>query len=90
MKSAATTSRHAAQPVLIPAGTPITCEEGHTVCVTATDLLVNDLLAAEMFTSWQIAPPRGGDMFPRCGICGRVAHREGRDGVTLHTPDGWR
>jgi hypothetical protein len=29
-------------------------------------------------------------MFPRCGICGGAAHRESRDGVSLHTPEGWR
>ena len=89
MKSAAA-PRQAMQPVLIPAGTPITCESGHCVCVTAVDLLTNELLAVEMFTSWQIAPPRAGDVFARCGVCGGAAHRENRDGVTLHTPDGWR
>ena len=89
MKSA-TAPRHAAQPVLIPAGIPITCENGHCVCVTAVDLLVNDLLAVEMFTGWQIAPPRAGDVFPSCGICGAAVHREDRGGVSLHTPDGWR
>ena len=78
------------QPTLIPAGTPITCENGHIVCVTASELRVNELLAVEMFTSWQIAPPRAGDMFPRCGSCGGAGHRETRDGVSLHTPDGWR
>jgi hypothetical protein len=78
------------QPVLIPAGTLITCEKGHRVCTTAVDLHVNELLAVEMFTNWQIAAPRAGDMFPRCGICGGAAHRESRDGVTLHTPEGWR
>jgi hypothetical protein len=82
--------RSTIQPTLIPAGTPITCENGHVVCVTASELRVNELLAVEMFTSWQIAPPRAGDMFPRCGICGGAAHRETRDGVSLHTPDGWR
>jgi hypothetical protein len=78
------------QPVLIQAGTPITCEKGHWVCTTAVDLHVNELLAVEMFGGWQIAAPRAGDMFPRCGVCGAAAHRESRDGVTLHTPEGWR
>jgi hypothetical protein len=64
--------RSSAQPILIPAGTPITCENGHVVCVTASELRVNELLAVEMFTSWQIAP-RAGDMFPRCGSCGRCS-----------------
>ena len=82
--------RLSAQPILIPVATPITCESGHVVCVTASELRVNELLAVEMFTSWQIAPPSAGDMFPRCGICGGPAHRETRDGVSLHTPDGWR
>jgi hypothetical protein len=59
------------QPVLIPAGTPITCEKGHRVCTTAVDLHVNELLAVEMFTNWQIAAPRAGNMFPRLvGLCG--------------------
>jgi len=83
-------NRAARQPVLIPAGSLITCAKGHRVCTTAVDLHVNELLAVEMFTSWQIAAPRAGDMFPRCGICGGAAHRESRDGVTLHTPHGWR
>ena len=52
--------------------------------------LVNELLAVEMFTGWQIAAPRAGGMFPRCGMCGGAAHRETRDGVTLRTPEGWR
>jgi hypothetical protein len=56
--------RSTIQPTLIPAGTPITCENGHVVCVTVSELRVNELLAVEMFTSWQIAPPRAGDMFP--------------------------
>jgi hypothetical protein len=87
----ATASKRAhRQPVLIPAGTPITCENGHRVCTAAVDLHVNELLAVEMFGAWQIAAPRGGDMFPRCGVCGAAAHRESRDGVTLHTPEGWR
>lgn len=56
------------------------------MCTSAVDLRVNELLAVEMFTAWQIAAPRAGDMFPRCGICGGAAHRESRDGVGLHTP----
>jgi hypothetical protein len=38
-----------------------------------------------MFTAWQIAAPGAGDMFPRCGICGGAADREGRDGVSPTT-----
>jgi hypothetical protein len=79
-----------AQPVVIAAGTPITCELGHTICVTARDWRANEPLAAELFTHWQTAAPRAGDMFPRCSVCGAVAHREVPDGVELHTPDGWR
>ena len=78
--------RSSAQPILIPAGTPITCENGLVACVTASELRVNELLAVEMFTCWQIGPPRPGDMFPRCGVCGEAAHRESRDGLELHTP----
>jgi len=85
-----TVRRFVPQPILIPAGTIITCENGRRVCTTAVDLHVNALLTAEMFTAWEIAAPRAGDMFPRCGVCGAAAHRESRDGVTLHTPDGWR
>ena len=51
----------------------ITRERGHRVCATAVDLRVNELLAVEMFTAWQIAAPRAGGMFLRCGICGGVA-----------------
>ena len=74
--------RSTIQPTLIPAGTPITCENGHVVCVTASELRVNELLAVEMFTSWQIAPPRTGDMFPRCGSCVE-AQRTGRRATVL-------
>ena len=90
MSEATRAPRPAPQPVLIAAGTPITCENGHTVCVTARDLHANEPLAVEMFTRWQSAAPRVGDMFPPCGVCGAAAHREGRDGVELHTPEGWR
>jgi hypothetical protein len=31
-----------------------------------------------------------GDAFPPCSICGGAAHREGPEGVELHTPEGWR
>jgi hypothetical protein len=48
---ATASSRANRQPVLIPAGTPITCEKGHRVCRTAVDLHVNELLAVEMFTA---------------------------------------
>jgi hypothetical protein len=88
--NAPASDRTGPQPVLIPAGTRITCENGHRVCTTAVDLHVNEVVVVEMFTAWQIAAPQPGDMFPRCGICGGAAHRENRDGVTLHTPDGWR
>jgi hypothetical protein len=88
--SPARAKRLAPQPVLIPTGTLITCERGHRVCTAAVDLRVNELLAVEMFTGWQIAAPRAGDMFPRCGICDGAAHRESRDGVSLHTLGGWR
>ena len=79
-----------AQPVVIAAGTPITCELGHTICVTAMDCRTNAPFAAEMFTNWQTAVPHAGDMFPRCSVCGAVAHREVPEGVELHTPAGWR
>lgn len=46
------------------------------VCTAAVDHHVNEPLAVEMFTNWQIAAPRAGDMFPRCGIV--VARRIGR------------
>jgi hypothetical protein len=90
MSEAARAHRLAPQPVVIAAGTPITCELGHSVGVAATDLRANEPLAVEMFVHWQTAPPRAGDMFPRCGICGAPAHREGEEGLELHTPEGWR
>jgi hypothetical protein len=77
------------QPVLIAAGTPITCELGHVVCVTASDLHANEPLTAELFTRWRRAPPQAGDAFPRCSVCQGPAHREGPDGVELHTAEGW-
>ena len=90
MVEAARAHPPALEPVVIAAGTPITCERGHTVCLTAVDYHANDALAVEMFTRWQTDPPRVGDMFPRCPICEAAAHREARDGPELHTPEGWR
>jgi len=90
MTDAARAPPLAPQPVVIAAGTPITCELGHTICVAATDYRANEPLAVEMFTRWQTDPPRGGDMFPRCHVCGAAAYREGRDGPELHTTEGWR
>ena len=77
------------QPVLIPAGTSITCELGHVVCVTASDVHANEPLAVEMFTRWRRAAPQAGDAFPRCSVCQGPAHREGREGAELHTAEGW-
>jgi hypothetical protein len=78
------------QIVLIAAGTPIICELGHAVCVTASDLRPSESLAIEMFTRWQHGNPHAGDSFPPCSICGGAAHRETPDGIELHTPEGWR
>jgi len=78
------------QPVLIAAGTTITCELGHAICVTASDLHVNEPLSVEMFTRWRSVAPRPGDTFPSCSICGAAAHKEGANGVELHTAEGWR
>ena len=46
-----TVRRFAPQPILIPAGTIITCENGRRVCTTAVDLHVNALLTVEMLTA---------------------------------------
>jgi hypothetical protein len=78
------------QLVLIAAGTAITCELGHAVCVTASDLRANEQLAVEMFTRWRHATPHAGENFPPCPVCGGAAHREGPDGVELHTSEGWQ
>jgi hypothetical protein len=78
------------QLALIIAGTPITCELGHAVCVTASDFRANEPLAVEKFTHWQHASPQVGERFPPCSICGGAAHRESPEGVELHTPEGWR
>jgi len=86
----ANVARSSPQLVLIAAGTPITCELGHAVCVTASDLHANEQLAAEMFTRWQHAAPQADEAFPPCSVCGGAAHREGPDGIELHTPEGWR
>jgi hypothetical protein len=77
------------QPVLIATGTPITCELGHVVCVTASDVHANEPLTAELFTRWRRSAPRAGDAFPVCSVCQGPAHREGPDGVELHTAEGW-
>ncbi len=50
------------QIVLIAAGTPIICELGHAVCVTASDLRPSESLAIEMFTRWQHGNPHAGDL----------------------------
>src|SRR5688572_10228703 len=85
------------QPTLIPAGTPITCENGHVVCVTVSELRVNELLAVEMFRSWQRRalqrPYHDLKLSPcyRCCIGPRVAQREfsyhGRAHVPPRKPD---
>jgi hypothetical protein len=78
------------QLVLIAAGTPITCEFGHAICVTASDLHAGEPLTVEMFTRWQHASPQAGDSLPPCSICGGAGHRERGGGIELHTPEGWR
>jgi hypothetical protein len=83
-------ARSSPQLVLIAVGTPITCELGHAVCVTASDLRPSKSLAVEMFTRWQHGTPQAGEPFPSCRICGGAAHRETPDGIELHTPEGWR
>ena len=83
-------ARSSPQLVVIPVGTPITCELGHAVCVTASDLRPSEALAVEMFTRWQHGTPQAGEPFPPCKICGGAAHRETPDGIELHTPQGWR
>jgi hypothetical protein len=82
-------ARTSRQLVLIAAGTPVTCELGHPVCVTASDIRADEPLAVEMFTRWQ-HPPQSDGAFPPCSLCGGAAHREGPDGLELHTPEGWR
>jgi hypothetical protein len=77
------------QPILIATGTPITCELGHVVCVTASDVHANEPLAVEMFTRWRRAAPQAGDAFPRCSVCQGPAHRAGPEGPELHTAEGW-
>ena len=83
-------ARSSPQLVLIAVGTPITCELGHAVCVTASDLRPSEALAVEMFTRWQHGTPQAGEPFPPCKICGGAAHRETPDGIELHTPEGWQ
>jgi hypothetical protein len=83
-------ARSSPQLVLIAAGTPITCELGHAICVAASDLHAGEPLTVEMFTRWQHGSPHAGDPFPPCKICGGAAHRETPDGIELHTPEGWR
>jgi len=72
----ASVARSSPQLVLIAAGTPITCELGHAICVTASDLHAGEPLAIEMFTRWQHASPQAGDSLPPCSICGGAGHRE--------------
>ena len=86
----ASVARSSPQLVLIAAGTPITCELGHAICVTASDLHAGEPLAVEMFTRWQHASPQAGDSLPPCSICGGAGHRERGGGIELHTPEGWR
>jgi hypothetical protein len=66
--------------VVIVAGTPITCELGHVICVAATDCHANEPLAVEMFTRWQRSAPKAGQKFPGCHVCEGAAYREGPDG----------
>src|SRR5438477_10550402 len=83
-------ARSSPQLVLIAVGTPITCELGHAVCVTASDLRPSEVLAVEMFTRWQHVCPHADDPLPPCRIWGGAAHRETQGGIELHTPVGWR
>jgi hypothetical protein len=83
-------ARTSLHPITIAAGTPITCELGHTVCVTVSDLRSTEPLVADMFARWQAATPKAGASFPACSICEGAVHREGPDGVELHTLEGWR
>lgn len=77
-------------PVHLPRGVSVTCPEGHIVAVTAADLRVGHQLAVEDFFWRNAVPPRAGDLFPTCSICGGPALRETRQGVQLHTRFGWR
>ena len=77
------------QPVLIAAGTPITCGHGHIVAVVAHDLHVNQELATDDLLWRNAKPPRAGDLFPSCAVCGAPAHRESPLGAQLSAPDGW-
>jgi len=81
---------HGSPPVVIAAGTPITCEFRDTICVAAVDCCADQPVAVGMFTRWQGSAPRVGDAFPRCRVCEGSAFREGRGGVELHTPEIWQ
>ena len=76
-------------PVVLATGTQITCPLGHTVCVVAREIRSHEPLALEMFERWQGAPPRLGESFPRCRVCGSEAQRGKGDEIELHTPAGW-
>src|SRR5262245_58063834 len=90
MSAAAGISTAGPLPVVIAAGTPITCELGHIICVAAMDCHANEPLAVEMFTRWQGSAPEVVQKFPVCHVCEGAAHRQGPDGVELHTPQGWQ
>lgn len=72
----------------LPAGTPVTCTNGHQVCVTAVELRSGQSgPEAGHFTDWQIPAPRSGGLIEPCH-CGAPFIWSGLGGG-IHTTGGW-
>jgi hypothetical protein len=69
----------------LPAKTRITCERGHHICKTASDLIAGNSFILEDFTAWQQSVPEVGGK-PACEKCGGEFWREGN---YFHTDKGW-
>ena len=72
----------------LPAGTQITCENGHLICEVAVPLRVDTTPDAAEFTNWQIPPLARGDYVPECH-CGALWYSQTFVSLQIHTPDGW-
>lgn len=55
----------------LPGGTQITCERGHDICKTSTDIKSGDTQTVNQFTDWQQGlDPKEGEIISDCPSCG--------------------
>ena len=85
------------RPVLVKAGTEITCEHGHRIASVATDITDDSLLEEALFRDATQPLAAGNRLIVQfCRVCGapwikaRTRDRLGAVGTLVHTPDGWK